>query len=381
MRDGWPLCRPSCAIVLSLACAVLVPEAHAQVPARFTDPQDGRLDMSDYLLRHRGLLPVPLVITEPAVGYGAGAAVAYFSQSFEERAEASRARGEAVTPPDITVAAAFKTENGTWAAGLGHLGYWDHDRWRYLGALGKAELRLDYYSVGGEASAYLLEAAALIQQLIRRVGPSNWFLGARYTYVGTESSFVRERPAEIAPRQLELSVGKLGLVADYDSRDNTFTPNRGVFFEAEAAFARRAFGSDASFDTLYARGYSWHPVDRWVLGVRGDARLSRGDVPFYAQPYVVLRGIPAARYQDRHALMGEAEARFNLDSRWALVAFGGFGKAYGRRQAWSEAKAVGAGGVGFRYLVARKLGLYAGLDVARGPEDPAIYVQVGGAWK
>jgi hypothetical protein len=36
--------------------------------------------------------------------------------------------------------------------------------------------------------------------------------------------------------------------------------------------------------------------------------------------------------------------------------------------------------VGFRYLLARKFGLHAGLDVARGPEEGAIYVQFGNAW-
>jgi len=61
--------------------------------------------------------------------------------------------------------------------------------------------------------------------------------------------------------------------------------------------------------------------------------------------------------------------------------FGGAGKAYGRRQDWDEAKTVGAGGVGFRYLLARKLGLYAGLDVARGPEEGAIYLTAGSAWR
>jgi hypothetical protein len=64
-----------------------------------------------------------------------------------------------------------------------------------------------------------------------------------------------------------------------------------------------------------------------------------------------------------------------------VVAFGGAGKAYGRRQSWEEAKTVGAGGVGFRYLVARKLGMFAGLDVARGPDDSAVYITAGSAWR
>ena len=42
------------------------------------DAEDGKVDISDYLSEATGYLPVPIIITEPAVGVGAGAAVAYF---------------------------------------------------------------------------------------------------------------------------------------------------------------------------------------------------------------------------------------------------------------------------------------------------------------
>jgi len=38
-----------------------------------------------------------------------------------------------------------------------------------------------------------------------------------------------------------------------------------------------------------------------------------------------------------------------------------------------------AGG-GFRYLTAREFGLQMGVDVARGPEQWAIYVVFGNSW-
>ena len=40
------------------------------------DAQDGMIDMSDYLSGASGFFPVPIIITEPAVGVGIGAAVA-----------------------------------------------------------------------------------------------------------------------------------------------------------------------------------------------------------------------------------------------------------------------------------------------------------------
>ena len=40
------------------------------------DPEDGMLDASDYLTSAYGFFPVPIIVTEPAVGFGIGAAVA-----------------------------------------------------------------------------------------------------------------------------------------------------------------------------------------------------------------------------------------------------------------------------------------------------------------
>lgn len=372
--------RSNLRLVAALALAASA-VAHAGPFDKLVDDSDGRFDLGNYLLRHRGVLPIPMVITEPAVGYGAGVALAYFSQSFEQRAEESRRQGLPITPPDISMGAGMATENGTWFAGAAHMGYWDEGRLRYLGGVAKAELHLDYYSASGQPRAYQMETGALIQQLVRRIGATDWFAGARYVYVASEARFDSGQPEDVPQRALDSNIGKLGFVLDYDTRDNIFTPNKGTFFEMEAAFARGSFGSDSKYETLYARAFSWHPVGDFVLGVRGDLRLSKGDVPFYAQPYVVLRGVPAVRYQDRNALMAEGEVRWNLDSRWALVGFAGGGKAYGRRQSWDEAENVFAGGLGFRYLVARKLGLYAGLDIARGPEESAFYITAGSSWR
>ena len=40
--------------------------------SRFIDPADGQFDLSAILEHPHGFLPVPIVVTEPAVGYGGG---------------------------------------------------------------------------------------------------------------------------------------------------------------------------------------------------------------------------------------------------------------------------------------------------------------------
>ena len=63
-----------------------------------------------------------------------------------------------------------------------------------------------------------------------------------------------------------------------------------------------------------------------------------------------------------------------------MVFFGGVGYTTAITDQSGESNTVGAGGLGFRYRLARKLGLQAGVDIARGPEDTSVYITVGSAW-
>jgi len=115
--------------------------------------------------------------------------------------------------------------------------------------------------------------------------------------------------------------------------------------------------------------------------MRLDARAARGAVPFYQLPFIDMRGVPAARYQDENTGLTEIEGRYYFTPRWIGVAFLGAGRVWGRRTAFDEVASVVSKGAGFRYVIARRLGLAAGIDVARGPEKTAWYIQVGNAWR
>ena len=81
-----------------MAFALLATSAAAsELLQRFIDPADGMFDMSEWLLDHKGFLPVPIVITEPAVGYGAGVALVFFRDAARRFEAAGDARGLAET--------------------------------------------------------------------------------------------------------------------------------------------------------------------------------------------------------------------------------------------------------------------------------------------
>jgi hypothetical protein len=76
----------------------------------------------------------------------------------------------------------------------------------------------------------------------------------------------------------------------------------------------------------------------------------------------------------------ETEVRWLFWRRFSLVGFAGYGAAWNDLERVDDLVTVLTGGTGFRYELARKYGIHAGLDVAFGPDHPAIYLQVGSAW-
>jgi hypothetical protein len=354
----------------------------ADEPLSFTDPVDGKLDMSDFLLKHRGALPVPIVITEPAVGYGLGLGLLFFSGPMADITARPPGDDQPRVPPNVTALGGGYTRNGTWAAAFGHFHTWDGDRYRYLGGIAKVDAQLDYYGLSSQPRAYTLNGVALIQQLLVRIGESRWYAGPRYVYFDASSAFKSgAAPVEAGAFQSNQRISAASLVIDYDSRDNIFYPARGSFLELEAQAARTALGSTENYEVYAARGYTWLPVAQsLILGLRADSKFSSGDIPFYAQPYIDLRGVRKGRYQDRNALSAEVELRWEATPRWSWLAFTGLGKAWGQLESFSQAQNVQSVGAGFRYMIARKLGVSIGVDVAHSKDQNAIYIQVGSAW-
>ena len=143
-----------------------------------------------------------------------------------------------------------------------------------------------------------------------------------------------------------------------------------------------ALGGDFDYTKIKAQSLSWwglHPDI--VLGVRLDGRFANGDIPFYSLPFIELRGIPALRYQGENVLVAEIEPRWDVTYRWSLTGFLGSGWAADSVNDFNDADAKVAGGLGFRYLIARRLGMRVGLDIARGPEDTVVYLTVGSGWR
>ena len=177
------------------------------------------------------------------------------------------------------------------------------------------------------------------------------------------SQLLAQRTVSIGPR------------FQFDNRDNTFYPRRGVLLELSADFFGEAIGSKWSYQYYKAAFNAYHGLaDHSVLAFRGMGCASAGDrVPIYDLCLFGtmndLRGYPGGKYQDRRMFATQAEYRFTVPSngflgRFGIVAFGGVGGVDRSYSAMTFDGLLPAGGGGLRFRLTKKFPINFRADYA-----------------
>ena len=344
----------------------------------FRDSLDNAYDVSDWLINKKGVMIVPTIITEPAVGYGIAGAALFFHSSYSEK----------LGPPSISGVMGGITQNGTWAAGLFHAGYWKRDRIRYMGAAARLYANLGFYGSGNDGLLGIesinmnLDGWLVAQQIKFRLGETDLFLGGRYLWFDTDNTF--EIPIDIPDytgSEFSSTLSEVSLRFELDSRNNVFTPTKGLFLALSGTYSDTWLGGEALYGRIGLTLIGYVPASNKVfVGLRHESNYTLGDVPFWARPIVNLRGAPLMKYQNNHTSVMEAEVSWNVYKRWQISGFTGIGNAFENFEDLEKGKSVTTVGTGFRYLIARKLGTNMGVDFGLSNEDYAIYLIFGTAW-
>lgn len=336
------------------------------------------------------------------MGNGFGVMGVFFHESKAQKQSQERA---GIIPENITVAGGFATENGSKFGGLGHMGFWRGDTVRYKGGIGYSDMNLEFYTVAGQELSNPIEfnvsGPAILQSLKFRLGDSRWFAGVYQTYQHMEMSLANELDIQLLPsdelndkledfleHKLDVSqtTSGLGLVLEYDSRDNPMNPEAGFNYTVRALSFDDAIGSDLEYTQYQAKALNyWQLSDTvnvgWRVNYEGVEPRGNNPLPPYALPGIKLRGIAKARYQDEQVVTTEIEGTYKLTPRWHLKGFTGIGfTAPSFSDLASDSDDASSYGAGFRYLLARRYGFTMGVDVARGPEETAFYIQAGSSW-
>lgn len=358
----------------------------------FTSKEDGAFDVSEYLGTKYGFMPVPSIITEPAVGYGAGLGLLFLHDTFSSSQERK-------SPPSISGLFVAATENGTKAAAAFHLGFWKEDTIRSTSFLGSADVNMNFYlrDVGVDMN---LKGYFAYQEVMFRLGESGFFLGGNFLYSDLNSVKNNETLPAVNPLfEHEFQLSSLATILQYDTRDSIFTPSKGLFVKATVRRFDENFGGNENFWRYGVKALYFMPIEKsFTLGIRFEEEAvntsDTDSVPFFANPSINMRGISAMRYQGEKMLLSELQLRWEFISRWNLVVFAGAGKVFGEETvlnnsttpienntSFRDADLHTSGGLGFRYELARKFGLWGGLDFATSQDQNiAMYITVGSAW-
>ena len=317
-------------------------------------------------------IPIPFFVTDVNLGYGLILALSYLHPNKK------KTRKE--TPPAITAVFGGGTANGTWTAGAGHTHSFNDDKMRFFGGALYANVNLDFYNLGKiDLSKHPVEVNmngyGADVHMIFRLGKSNIFVGPKYAYAQVDSQLHLNDPDHPILDSIFQEINKLtktettfshiGLIANYDNRDNTISPSKGFYGGFNFGYNAGWLGSTNDFEVIDVFFYSYIPINKWLSSVyHFDFQAVGGDAPFYIKPFVKLRGAPVMYYQGNMTALVETQWRALFYKNIAILGFVGTGKAFDSFGEFSDNPWVVNYGTGLRYILKKAFNTRVGVDFA-----------------
>jgi len=320
-------------------------------------------------------MPIPIV--DPTIGNGAAVGVlGTFRLDSDDK----------VSPRSTVAAGAGYTDTRSYAFGAGTSLYFDEDRYRAHALVGYGNANIKFYGVGSDSlfkdhpvdfgiSGLFASANA------RARVADHFYVGPLVKYLDSTAHF-DVLPGILRPIDLDFRLAGAGLIGEYDSRDTSFSPHEGIYAEMELTRFDQRIGSDFnffSFDGSAAQYMELMPD--LVLAAQGRVAAAAGDAPFFALPYITLRGFPGGKYLNDVTWQAQAELRWRVFWRIGVVAFAGVGQTAPNVGAFTDSDLLYSGGAGLRFVASESERVNLGVDYARASDGgPAFYFRIGEAF-
>jgi hypothetical protein len=158
--------------------------------------------------------------------------------------------------------------------------------------VGTGQVNLDFYGLALASPSfdrkvrYALTFTGAVAQANPQLEPkSPWALGLRYVYAEVDP---QPRGAPASPGlvdRVRVTISAPTAILEFDSRDNVFTPTRGVYAESSLLASREALGASDNFERLQQVVSGWQPLPNGVtFGARADCARSSDGTPFFLRP-------------------------------------------------------------------------------------------------
>lgn len=337
---------------------------------------DIREDETKLKVQRGNFVVVPIPISNPTLEDGLVAGAAYFYPQTEEQAKKQ--------PASLTAAAGIYTSNDSRAFGLAQQNYWRNNRWRFTGVVGAADLRLSLLAPddtsAGTSVDWRINGKFLFAKLARRIG-GHWYGGGFTRLIDASQSIETDVESFDFDTGSDIASAGVGILVEYDSRDNPFNSTSGRYFKVDALFNDESIGSDLTYQSYSGVFRSYHRLtDSIVVAIEAQGCKRGGTTPLWDACTIKLRGFPVTDYLGRTSSSGQVEARWQLSERWGLVGFAGAGQV-GSSFSESELRdSIPSYGVGLRFMVLKAKRINLRVDYARSFDSDAIHVSVGEAF-
>ncbi len=328
------------------------------------------------------VLPFAFFLPETDWGFGIGGIMSF------------RFKGEdtASSVSQVQLGASYTLRN-QWLFYLPWRLFWASEKNLSYGELGYYVYVYPYYGIGArsrleEEEFYDVTFPRVRINYLRETSPDLYF-GIRYwlddfniTGYAPEGKLLQS-----AVRGFDGGrVSGLGVVSNFDSRDNQFYPTHGWFVEAVALPHSTALGSNFTFLKLSLDAAHYHTIrKRHTFAVNAYWESNIGEVPFFNMAFLGgprrLRGYIDGRFRDYNAAVLQAEYRWRFYKRFGLALFYGAGNVFEKFSGLQASLTKQTFGGGLRFQLSKREKVNLRLDAGFVPSEGAnFYVTFGEAF-
>lgn len=337
----------------------------------------GQQDSIPKKKKKAALAVLPVVFFSPETNWGFGAGATY---AFRFRGESDSLRASQLTT------GAVYTLRKQLLTFFDFKLFLDEEKWSVYGESGFYIYTYNFYGIGGntlEENEEIYDATypRLRVSGLRRLN-KNWYLGGRFWF---DNYKIKERDPEGVLIQNTLTgseggiISGLGLVANYDTRDDVFLPSKGQYIEIATLWNSTAFGSDFNFQRYSVDAVHYQAITKkTTLATNLYMVNTQGTAPFNELAFMggskKMRGLFEGRFRDNNMLILQSEYRFPLFWRFGMVAFAGYGGVAEKIDSYNLDEFKFAYGLGFRFRISKKEKINVRADAGFSQGSTGFYI-------
>jgi hypothetical protein len=339
-------------------------------------------DSTTHKVKHHILFP--FLVHSPEYNWGAGAAGIYY---FKTGSAARTSNIKAVSFATLRKQMVFASEGNIFLSNEKYIIHYtasaSHFPDRFWG--------LGNNSLAENLERYTISQFDLYPQIIRNIY-ADFFIGVGYEfqnvfnfqYVSNNGQSIFDTENIIGRNGGKVSGG--GLILTWDSRNNSFSPDKGLLVQFFINAYHKVLGSDFNFviQNLDIRKFVALRSAQ-VLAFQFNLISTFGNVPIRDYPNIgsnsYMRGYYEGRYQDNKLAAIQAEWRAPVYKRLGIVIFSGCGKVGSSfNEVFSIRNLKPTIGAGLRVALSKAEKLNLRMDAGFGNKSHGTYVNMGEAF-